>query len=155
MLDLFLHKLLSLVLMFSIHASPLAISSAVRDLLSDRSTDFQQVFESTSMSANDIKLPLIDLSGYNNPKSPEDKQTVIAQVRDACEQYGFFQVKGHGVPLSLQRSLLQSIDTLFSMSREEKMKLSYLNNPSRRGYEASGMSLRDGDPMPDAKEVIL
>lgn len=105
------------------------------------------------MSADGLQLPLIDLSGYINPTSEKDKEKVIAQVRDACEQYGFFQVKGHGVPLSLQNALLDSLDKLFSMPKEEKLKLSYLNNPSRRGYEASGMSMRDGDPMPDAKEV--
>lgn len=105
------------------------------------------------MSADEVQLPTIDLSGYIAPKSPEDKEKVIAQVRDACRDYGFFQVKGHGVPLSLQRELLKSLDRLFSMPREEKLKLSYLENPCRRGYEASGMSLRDGDAMPDSKEV--
>lgn len=31
--------------------------------------------------------------------------------------------------------------------------MSFLENPCRRGYEAAGMSLREGDPLPDAKEV--
>ena len=105
------------------------------------------------MSEDDIKLPIIDLSGYIAPKSPEDKERVIAEVRDACKKYGFFQVKGHGVPLNSQQELLKSIKTLFSMPKEEKLKLSYLDNPSRRGYEASGMSMREGDAMPDSKEV--
>ncbi|KAM0815672.1 putative Iron/ascorbate oxidoreductase [Seiridium cardinale] len=105
------------------------------------------------MSTNDLKLPLIDLSGFISPESPEDKARVVAEVRNACEEFGFFQVKGHGVPLDLQHALLQSLERLFSMPKEEKLKLSYLDNPSRRGYEASGMSLRDGDPMPDAKEA--
>lgn len=39
------------------------------------------------------------------------------------------------------------------MSKEDKRKLSYLENPCRRGYEASGISLRDGDAMPASKEV--
>ncbi|KAJ5579713.1 uncharacterized protein N7459_005698 [Penicillium hispanicum] len=106
------------------------------------------------MSADDLQLPLIDLDGYLNPTSDEDKLKVIAQVRDACEQYGFFQVTGHGVPLSLQQKFLASLDRLFKLPQEEKMKMSYLKNPCRRGYEASGMSLRDGDPMPDAKEAF-
>ena len=105
------------------------------------------------MSEDDIQLPIIDLSGYISPKSPEDKENVIAEVRDACKEYGFFQVKGHGVPLETQQGLLKSIKTLFSLSKEEKLKLSYLENPCRRGYEASGMSMREGDAMPDSKEV--
>ena len=105
------------------------------------------------MSEDGIKLPIIDLSGYIAPKSPQDRKRVIAEVRDACAEYGFFQLKGHGVPLNLQQELLKSLRTLFSMPKEEKLKLSYLENPCRRGYEASGMSMRDGDAMPDSKEV--
>lgn len=105
------------------------------------------------MSTDEVTLPLIDLSGYINPKFPGDKERVIAEVRDACTQYGFFQSKGHGIPLSVQGGLLQSIDTLFNMPKEEKRKLSFLENVSRRGYEESGMSLRDGDDLPDSKEV--
>lgn len=106
------------------------------------------------MSEDDIQLPMIDLSGYITPKTQEDKEKVIAEVRDACKKYGFFQVKGHGVPLEAQQGLLKSIKTLFRMSKEEKLKLSYLENPCRRGYEASGMSMREGDAMPDSKEVL-
>lgn len=105
------------------------------------------------MSKDDVVLPIIDLSGYLNPNSPEDSERVIEQVRDASRQYGFFQVKGHGVPLSLQQDLLRSMDHLFSLPKEDKLKMSFLENPCRRGYEAAGMSLREGDPLPDAKEV--
>ena len=105
------------------------------------------------MSEDDVKLPIIDLSGYIAPKSPQDRDRVIAEVRNACTEYGFFQLKGHGVPLNLQQGLLKSLKTFFSMPKEEKLKLSYLENPCRRGYEASGMSMRDGDAMPDSKEV--
>lgn len=105
------------------------------------------------MSADDSELPIIDLSGYVNPKSPEDKEQVIAQVRDACGRYGFFQVKGHGVPLKAQEGFFQSLSNFFSMPKEEKVKLSFLKNPCRRGYEASGDSVRDGDAFPDSKEV--
>lgn len=103
----------------------------------------------------EIKLPLIDLSGYINPQKPGDKERVIAEIKDACTNFGFFQLKGHGVPLSLQKGLLKSIDTLFALPDEEKMALSYLKNPSRRGYEKSGMSLREGDALPDSKEVRI
>lgn len=105
------------------------------------------------MSPADVALPIIDLSGYLAPKSQEDKQRVIDQVRDAARQYGFFQVKGHGIPLSLQRDLLRCMDNVFSLPMEEKLGLSFLDNPCRRGYEASGMSHREGDALPDAKEV--
>lgn len=107
------------------------------------------------MAANDLQLPLIDLSRYIAPKSPGDRDKVIAQVRDACSEFGFFQLKGHGVALEQQQRLFQSLDNFFGLPKEEKLKYSFLENPCRRGYEASGMSLRDGDAMADAKEVPL
>ena len=105
------------------------------------------------MSTGQATLPVVDLSGYINPQSPGDKERVIAEVRDVCGQYGFFQAKGHGVPVNLQQGLLNSINTLFDLPEEEKLKLSFLDNISRRGYEKSGMSLREGDALPDSKEV--
>ncbi|KAK4065846.1 uncharacterized protein Triagg1_8398 [Trichoderma aggressivum f. europaeum] len=48
------------------------------------------------MAGEDISLPIIDLSGYLSPKSPNDRQNVIEQIRDACRDFGFFQLKGHG-----------------------------------------------------------
>ena len=105
------------------------------------------------MTTDEVTLPLVDLSGYINPKAPGDKERVIEEVRAACAQYGFFQTTGHGIPIETQEGLLQSINTLFDMPKEEKRKLSFLENPCRRGYEASGMSLREGDAMSDSKEV--
>lgn len=105
------------------------------------------------MPTDQVNLPLIDLGGYINPKVPGDKEKVIAAVRDACTEFGFFQATGHGIPASLQKGLLSSINTLFELPDEEKLALSFLKNPSRRGYEKSGMSLREGDALPDSKEV--
>ncbi|KAI0869485.1 2OG-Fe(II) oxygenase [Hypoxylon argillaceum] len=105
------------------------------------------------MSTDEIRLPIVDLSDYLRSDSLDKKEHVIAQIRDACKQFGFFQLTGHGIPLTLQHELFKSLDRLFKMPTEEKLKLSYLENPCRRGYEASGMSMRDGDPLPDSKEA--
>ena len=105
------------------------------------------------MSPTDIALPIIDLTAYLAPQSPGDRERIVAQVRDAARQYGFFQVRGHGVPLSLQQDLVRCMRNVFTLPKEEKLKMSFLENPCRRGYEASGMSHREGDALPDAKEV--
>ncbi len=102
---------------------------------------------------NPLSLPVIDVSGYINPRSEQDKQQVIAQVKDACAQYGFFQMAGHGVPMSVQEGLWRALGNFFHQPKEKKMKQSFLNDRCRRGYESSGDSLRDGDPLPDSKEV--
>ena len=98
-------------------------------------------------------LPLIDLSGYINPKTPTDRERVIAEVRDASTRYGFFQVHGHGVSLKDQQGLVEGMRNLFGLSMEEKMTMSFLKDPCRRGYEASGDAVRIEDEHPDAKEV--
>lgn len=105
------------------------------------------------MSVSHITLPVIDLGGYFHPSRPEDKTKVIQEVRKACQQYGFFQVQNHNLPLLTQQGLVKALNNFFSLPKEEKMKLSFLKNPCRRGYEASGDSLRVGDAMPDSKEV--
>jgi len=105
------------------------------------------------MATNDIQLPVIDLSEYITPRSPAGRDKVIAQVRDACSKFGFFQLTGHGVTLEQQRGLFRGMDNFFSLAAEEKLKYSFLENPCRRGYEASGMSLRDTDVVADSKEV--
>lgn len=101
----------------------------------------------------EVKLPVIDLSGYINPQTPEDKQRVINEVRDAARDFGFFQVKGHGISVALQRDLIRCMGNVFDLPQKEKLSMSFLENPCRRGYEAQGMSYRVGDKMPDAKEV--
>lgn len=105
------------------------------------------------MSEKVSQFPLVDISGYINPTSPEDKAKVVAQIRDAFKTYGFFQCTGHGVPVSLQREMFKSLERFYNLPKEEKMEISVHKSPCRRGYEASGAHSRDGKAMPDAKEV--
>lgn len=105
------------------------------------------------MTVIDHVLPIINLNRYTAPTSPADKEKVIAEVREASRQYGFFQVKGHGVPLETQQDFFQGLSNLFSLPKEEKLKLSFLKDNCRRGYEASGDTHREGDALPDSKEV--
>ena len=96
---------------------------------------------------------MIDLGGYLARSAAKDKERVVTQVRNAARDYGFFQIRGHGIPLSVQQDLLRCMDNIFGLPTEEKLKMSFLENPCRRGYEAPGMSHREGDDLPDAKEV--
>lgn len=134
-------------------------STGGREAILSRRKDYSQSTAlpfplSTPPTMAENTLPLIDFSGYISPKAtPESKAKVIKEVSEACARYGFFQLKNHGVPLVLQKAHLQALSNFFSLPKEEKMKLSFLKDPCRRGYESSGDSLRDGDPLPDSKEV--
>jgi isopenicillin N synthase-like dioxygenase len=79
------------------------------------------------------EVPLIDVSSYLvEDASQEARASVIDQVKRACEDFGFLQVKGHGVPVATQRGMLDSCKTLFALPQQKKDDLSLKNNPARR-----------------------
>lgn len=101
-------------------------------------------------------IPTIDISAYlDDPASEAARTQVIDEVKSACSKYGFLQVKGHGVPLELQREVINSCKTFFALPQEEKDALSLMNSPSRRGYERIGEQTLDKKSLPDQKEVRL
>jgi isopenicillin N synthase-like dioxygenase len=98
-------------------------------------------------------IPIIDLSFSLAPDpSPESRKEVIAEVRSACQEYGFFQLTGHGIPLSLQREVLMCAKRLFNLPLDQKeaMAMGKSMGLSKRGYEAVGRQ-KLGDK-PDTKE---
>lgn len=100
------------------------------------------------------KIPTIDISAYGNPEATAAEKTkAVDEVRSACSEYGFFQVKGHGVPSELQQGVLESCRKLFDLPQDRKDALSLKNNPARRGYERIGEQVLDAKALPDHKEV--
>jgi isopenicillin N synthase-like dioxygenase len=78
-------------------------------------------------------IPLINISPYLDPTAADTiKAKVIEEVKSACSTYGFLQIEGHGVPVDLQRRMLQSCKTLFNLDQSQKDALSLKNNPQRR-----------------------
>ncbi|KAF7143723.1 hypothetical protein RHSIM_Rhsim05G0079700 [Rhododendron simsii] len=58
-------------------------------------------------------IPLIDLSAESN---------LLADIRDASKEWGFFQVVNHGVSLELRRNIESAAREFFAQSKEEKGK---------------------------------
>ncbi|KAF2097228.1 putative 2OG-Fe(II) oxygenase family oxidoreductase [Rhizodiscina lignyota] len=99
------------------------------------------------------QIPTIDLSDYlTKDSSPEARARIIEEVKDACSRYGFIQIKGHGVPVDLQRKIIGCCKTLFDLPQAEKDALSLKKNVSRRGYERIGDQTLDSKALPDQKE---
>ncbi|KAK8202042.1 hypothetical protein M8818_005567 [Zalaria obscura] len=99
------------------------------------------------------EIPTVDVSPYLDPGAPESaRNDVVAQVKSACEQYGFFQLVGHGIPIDLQRRALDCAKTFFALPQEQKDVLAMSNamGNSKRGYERLGGQLLDKKP--DLKE---
>ena len=104
---------------------------------------------------SDFYLPTIDISRYTTPKSAEDRAQLIADVRSCCLQHGFLQIKNHGVPLKVQKQMIESCGKIFRLPREEKVALSLKKRTCRRGYEGPGDQLQHEDFLPDSKEVFI
>ncbi|KAK3230404.1 hypothetical protein Dsin_002285 [Dipteronia sinensis] len=68
-------------------------------------------------------VPIIDLGC-------EDRPSLVRQIGDACEKYGFFQVTNHGVGLEAVERMMEVAVEFFEMPVEEKLKL-YSDDPAK------------------------
>ncbi|GAB4827745.1 hypothetical protein Ancab_034631 [Ancistrocladus abbreviatus] len=57
-------------------------------------------------------IPIIDMSSNN--------VVLVQEIARACEEYGFFQIINHGVPIDLCNNVLNAITAFFHMPPEEK-----------------------------------
>ena len=72
--------------------------------------------------------------------SQESRDAVISAVRSACHKYGFFQLSGHGVPVTMQQEILLCAKRLFDLPLGQKQATAMIKSMgvSKRGYEAVG-----------------
>ncbi|KAL3515241.1 hypothetical protein ACH5RR_022143 [Cinchona calisaya] len=67
-------------------------------------------------------IPLIDLSVLNTPDSDaDDLASLVSQVGDASQKWGFFQVINHGVPLEYREKIELASRKFFALPKEEKL----------------------------------
>lgn len=101
------------------------------------------------MKAVKGEIPTINIQPWLDGSNPDD---VVNRVRDACVTYGFFQLVGHGVPLSLQHEAFACARRFFSLPMEQKILLA--KDPiSGRGYEVIGSQALQAGEAPDQKEA--
>ncbi|KAK2978969.1 hypothetical protein RJ640_017533 [Escallonia rubra] len=85
-----------------------------------------------ALQANEVNdVPVIDLSILS-------AAYLVAEIRDACENWGVFQVINHGVPLELQAKFELVMKKFFAQPVAEKRKLRKdvdVENPYDYGYE--------------------
>ncbi|KAL4965000.1 isopenicillin N synthase family dioxygenase [Aspergillus stella-maris] len=78
--------------------------------------------------------PVIDFAPFYGPDSAA-KENLVRELRQACEEFGFFQLINHGIPSALQDSILAQSQDLFNLPLDVKEKYSKDTNPFNRGYE--------------------
>jgi isopenicillin N synthase-like dioxygenase len=72
--------------------------------------------------------PLIDLASDDVP----------AQIDRACQEVGFFQIVGHGIPDDVIGDLLRAVDAFFARPLDEKLAWTSPEVEVERGYSAKG-----------------
>ncbi|CAN1155928.1 Flavonol synthase/flavanone 3-hydroxylase (Fragment) [Linum perenne] len=80
--------------------------------------------------ASQSGIPVVDLSPFLSEDMDDEmlkkkkKKRVVEIVKEACSEYGFFQIVNHGVPTELMKRALQLSKTFFELTDEEKRKFS-------------------------------
>jgi len=99
-------------------------------------------------------VPLIDLQHqFDNPAAEAE---IVKQIGDACENSGFFAVRGHGISENIIEHCWQVSHDFFALTEEEKQKVKMPFAGYPYGFaamEAETLSLSRGEKAPpDLKE---
>ncbi|KAG8370777.1 hypothetical protein BUALT_Bualt13G0018800 [Buddleja alternifolia] len=60
-------------------------------------------------------IPVIDLHGNTN------RQELVQRIMKACQEFGFFELTGHGVPEDLMHDVLKVANEFFQLPSEDKV----------------------------------
>ncbi|KAL1360693.1 hypothetical protein HN51_006084 [Arachis hypogaea] len=67
-----------------------------------------------------LPLPIIDLSNFHDQSR---RYQIINEIRNACKEFGFFQVINHGIDESAINEALKAAEEFFNLPHDEKMCL--------------------------------
>ncbi|KAK1373117.1 1-aminocyclopropane-1-carboxylate oxidase-like [Heracleum sosnowskyi] len=70
-------------------------------------------------SSVEFRVPLIDLHGVEGVQ----RKAIVEQIRQACEQWGFFQMVSHGMDVDVINATLEATRRLHEQPREDKVRL--------------------------------
>ncbi|KAI5059071.1 hypothetical protein GOP47_0025390 [Adiantum capillus-veneris] len=69
-------------------------------------------------------IPVIDVgAAVSAGVNPAARRALLAQVKHACQEWGFFHVANHGIPLSLIHRLRQASKEFFQLPSEVKLQV--------------------------------
>jgi isopenicillin N synthase-like dioxygenase len=78
-------------------------------------------------------IPTIDVSKIDG--SLNEKKAIAAEIRQACEECGFFYIKNHKISQESVDETFQLLKRFFALEHEVKMDAHVQKNPAIRGYE--------------------
>jgi isopenicillin N synthase-like dioxygenase len=97
------------------------------------------------------QIPIIDIGPLVH--GAEERHAIAARIGDACRDFGFFYIVGHGVDETLQQRLEQVSQGFFAQDLQTKLEIDMSRGGRAwRGYFPVGRELTSGTP--DLKEGI-
>lgn len=75
------------------------------------------------VDGNSDSIPVIDLGRLLDPQTSEQE---AAGLKFACEEWGFFQVKNHGIPDTVLENMRSDLESFFRLPLDEKNKFGQL-----------------------------
>jgi isopenicillin N synthase-like dioxygenase len=96
-------------------------------------------------------LPLISIDGLFSERLA-DRQAVADQLRQACEERGFFYIRDHRVPAALIEAVFAQSGRLFALPELTKLALDKALSQCNRGYEPLRAQRLEAGAPPDLKE---
>ncbi|KAM0029984.1 putative flavanone 3-dioxygenase [Helianthus debilis subsp. tardiflorus] len=82
-------------------------------------------------------IPVIDLQNLNGP----NRSQVLDEIRRACSDNGFFQVKNHGIPESIIANMMQMAREFFNLPLQERLKM-YSDDPTKANRLSTSYNVR-------------
>lgn len=102
-------------------------------------------------STHKTSVPIIDITALRSGKG--DQQRPALEIEQACREYGFFYIVGHGVDSELQLSLERISKQFFRQDLATKQQIRMaVGGRAWRGYFPVGDELTSGKP--DLKEGL-
>ena len=92
----------------------------------------------------DFKVPIIDLSPSFSTLL-DDRQSVAAQIHNACTTSGFFYITNHGIPSSTLEGILKQAERFFDLPSAKKEELHINKSRYGFGWEPSDFTSIAGD----------
>lgn len=86
---------------------------------------------STEAAMDFTTVPVLDLS---LAESPETEPQFLSELRNALVQVGFFYLKNHSIPESVQRDAIQQAMELFDLPLDKKLEMETVKSKHFLGY---------------------
>ncbi|CAJ1795711.1 unnamed protein product [Sphenostylis stenocarpa] len=115
-----------------------------------------------------LSVPVLDLEGIHN--NPALRKEAVAKIRSACQEWGFFQVVNHGIPISVMDDMLDGIRRFHEQdpdvrkqffSRDLKSIILYYSNTSifldkfANWRDTVGCSMAPNPPKPEELPAVF